>query len=387
MLQWLCAFLAPCFLLLTQTDIDAHIAALKAEDKEGRIKAAKALAKMGPDAEPAIPALVACLNDARPENYDVRVATLCGRALVAIGKPAVPPILKALKSDDVLTFTGAAEAIMFMKTPPDAALDTLFKALEDRSKGGNPGLKPRQRAWVAARVLAKYGPKARPATGDLIEMLHSKNFHEQVAACQALASIGSTAVTAVPKLMDLVTEGVASVRGHAAMALASIGPVEGQDIVAPIVEATKDFSSIVRARALMSLGVLGPEAKSALPQLLEFLRNENYRNRTETAYAVWRITGDPKEPVEVLSELAANLDYELDALAILGKMGPAAAEAAPVLLGMLDAKDPDKRFELVQTLQRIAPGADKVKAALQKLAQSDPDPDVRRVAGRKIQDK
>lgn len=361
-------------------DVDSHIAALKSGDKEKRIAAARTLEKLGPKAVAAIPALVECLDDDRPETYDVRVGTLCARALVAIGKPAIQPVVKALESKDPKMFAGAAQAVMLMQPPPESALEVLFDALAERTEGGNKAAKPRQRGWVAARTLVVYGPKALPATGDLIEMLHSENFHEQIAACDALGGIGPGARRAAPRLVHLVSEGNTSARGKAALALGGIGLVEDVDILPAIEKATRDFSAVVRGRAMMALALLGPKAKPALPTVHKYLRSKSYRNRTEAAYAAWKITGDATEPVEILSELAGNLDTELDALLVLGKMGTAAAEAAPVLLEMLDSEDPDKRFEIVQTLKFIAPARDDVRDKLAELAKSDPDADVRRAA-------
>lgn len=361
-------------------DIDAHVSALKARDMQGRLKAAIALRKLGAKAEPAIPALVACLNDDRGETYEIRVGNRCAEALAAIGKPAVGPVLEALESDSPKMFAGAAQAVMLMQPPPKAALETLFTALADREEKPDKLSKPRNRGWVAAKVLAKFGAAAQPATGDLITMLHSDNFHEQIAAAEALGAIGPTAKRAVPRLMTLVSEGNTSSRGLSAIALAQIGPVEGSDILPPIEKATRDFSAVVRGRAMMALAILGPKAKPALPTVHKYLRDESYRNRTEAAFAAWKITGDAKEPLDVLISLASQLDFELDALLIIGKMGPAAKDAAPTLLKMLDSKDPDKRFELVQTLKMIAAGSKDVQETLKKLATTDPNADVRRAA-------
>jgi HEAT repeat protein len=361
-------------------DIDAHISALKAEDMQGRLKAAIALRKLGAKAEPAIPALVACLNDDRGETFEIRVGNRCAEALAAIGKPAVGPVLKALKSESQEMFAGAAQTVMLMQPPPEAALETLFAALADREEKPDKIAKPRNRAWVAAKVLAKFGAAAQPATGDLITMLHSENFHEQIAASEALGAIGPTAKRAVPRLMTLVAEGNTSSRGLSAIALAQIGPVEGFDILPPIERAARDFSAVVRGRAMMAFSILGPKAKPALPTVHKYLRDKSYRNRAEAAFAAWKITGDAKEPVDVLVSLADELDFELDALLMIGKMGPAAKDAVPTLLEMLETKDPDKRFELVQTLKIIAPGSNEVQKKLKKLATTDPDADVRRAA-------
>ena len=147
-------------LLSWSQSIDEHIEALKGDDYRARIRAAKALEKLGPKAEPAIPALVEGLRDYRGDSIDVRIGTLCGKALLAIGEPGRTAIFKALKSDNTLTFTGAAQALTFMKTPPEEALPVLFDAVRQRSVDTSKGSESRQRGWVATEVLFHYGSKA-----------------------------------------------------------------------------------------------------------------------------------------------------------------------------------------------------------------------------------
>ncbi|HEX5444138.1 MAG TPA: HEAT repeat domain-containing protein [Pirellulales bacterium] len=68
---------------------------LQDPDRDVRAQAARALARMGPRAEPAIPALIAALNDS---DKEVRMGA--ARALGQIGPPAaeaVPDLIQALK--------------------------------------------------------------------------------------------------------------------------------------------------------------------------------------------------------------------------------------------------------------------------------------------------
>lgn len=363
-----------------QADVDEHIAALKDTDLAGRIRAAKALEKLGPKAEPAIPALINGLKDYRGEDINIRVGTLCAKALVAIGKPGHDAILESLKSDNVLVFTGAAQGLTFMKPPPPEALDALFDAVRQRNSDTSKGSPTRQRGWVATEVLANYGKQAQPVEFQFIKMLASDNFREQVSAAKALAAIGPDAHRAVPALIKLTKEGNASARSHAAMTLSIIGPVKDIDIVEPIATLTGDYSAVVRERALESLGRLGPKAKAVLPRVEELLRKKTFNNRIDAAVAVFRISGDAKEPVEVLVELAKTTEVELEAIQALGKVGPAAKASVPELIKMLESKDADKRFEIVQTLKQVAPTNPRVVWKLDRLAKSDPDAAVRRIS-------
>ena len=379
MLQKL-VFLVTSSLLGWPQSVEDHIAALEAEDLKGRLNAARALEKLGSKASPAIAALIEGLSDDRGEDIDIRVGTLCAKALVAIGKPAREPILTALKSEDTKQFTGAAQALMFMNPPPEEALPVLFEAVRQRDFETQKGSRTRQRGWVATEVLIHYREKAKPVEFQFTKMLASDNFRLQISAARALGAIGPTAYRAVPALIKLTEEGNASARSHACLSLSRIGVQKNVDIVKPIEKMTGDYSAVVRERAFESLANLGGDAKAALPTVQELLRKKSFNNRVDAAYAAYRISGDATEPMEVLVELAGVLDFELDALQMLGKMGPAAKECVPALLEMLDAKDPDKRFEIVQTLRRVAVTDRKVIVELTRLARTDPNAEVRRVA-------
>lgn len=366
----------------TTDEVDKHIAALKADDKDGRIKAAKALAKLGPKAEPAIPVLIKALSDSRPDDYNTRVGNLCARALVAIGKPAIDPLMNALELGDVGTFIGAADALQMLPQPPDRGLKVLVKEIRNY-KVPNKKRNNLQRAWVATRVLSAYGPRAAGAVDDIMPMLDDKNFRVQLAACEALASIGGEAGKAVPRLLELLKEGNTSVRGNAALALGAIGSVEGHDVIKPLATSARtEFPVSVRARALAALAVQGEKAKDAIPVVKLLMNSTKYGNRHDAAFAYWRITGDATRPVEVLVERTKSINTELEALAAICKMGPAAVAAAPDLLPQLESKDPDKRFEVAQALILIAGGNPDVQARLKKLAMEDPDEEVRRMAAK-----
>lgn len=75
--------------------VPSLVETLQDPDREVRAQAARALARMGPRAEPAIPALIAALNDS---DKEVRMGA--ARALGQIGPAAaeaVPDLIQALK--------------------------------------------------------------------------------------------------------------------------------------------------------------------------------------------------------------------------------------------------------------------------------------------------
>src|SRR5690349_15987949 len=84
---------------------------LSAPQPDARKEAAESLARFGPAAEPAIPDLLKALKDS---EYPVFRAA--ARALTAIGKPAIPHLIRALGSGNGVPF-GATVALADIGEP------------------------------------------------------------------------------------------------------------------------------------------------------------------------------------------------------------------------------------------------------------------------------
>ena len=126
--------------------VEQWIEALKDKDQEVRYSAARALGKIGPKAEKAVPALVRALKD---KNEYVR--QWAASALGKIGPKA------------------------------EKAVPALTEALKDRW----PGI----RAQDAAVALGKIGPAAEKAVPALTEALKDEKVYVRKAAKEALAKI------------------------------------------------------------------------------------------------------------------------------------------------------------------------------------------------------
>lgn len=77
--------------------IEPLVTTLASDDPEVRARAAQALARMGPTAEPAVPALIQALSDEDP-----RVRQAAARALGQIGpaaRSAVPALIRTLRAE------------------------------------------------------------------------------------------------------------------------------------------------------------------------------------------------------------------------------------------------------------------------------------------------
>lgn len=213
-------------------------------------------------------------------------------------------------------------------------------------------------------------PAAPADTQELVKKLKSPDPETRRLAAKEIGDLGAGAKEAVPALAAALKDGDKFVRRFAAQSLAKIGEpavgardalagvlknpqeqrevqeaaaqalsVAGKKGVAPLADAVKNTAlhSSVRTRAADSLGLIGPEAKDAVPALMEALKAQ---------------------------------DVRLNAATALGKIGPEAKPAAEKLQEMYDKKG-----------ERDRPFKTAVKDALRKI--NGPTPASNKKSGKK----
>ncbi len=130
----------------------------------------------------------------------------------------------------------------------------------------------------------------------------------------------------------------------------------------------------VRAQAAEAIGRMGPEAKTALPQLAERLKDENPLVRVQAALALWRIDRAAIQDVlPVLLAARRDPDDKVRAVAAeaLRPIGPGVRTAMPWLMETLKRTDyvpPQTEQKAVQTLAPF--GLEAVPALLDALESS-----------------
>jgi HEAT repeat protein len=209
--------------LATQHDVPAAAAGLASADPAVRTRAACDLRKMGRDAEPAMPRLVALLDDGSPVDGSV-----CGErtwrfrnvddmtspgeqaasALVAIGTPAYAPLKKALAGPAWIGRRNAAWGLGALHE--SEAVPALIDALKDTDAGVRE-----QVAWA----LGAIGDKR--AVDGLMGALGDAAAGVRKQAAWALGALGDR--RAVPALTKCLKDTDAGVRKQAAWALGAIG--------------------------------------------------------------------------------------------------------------------------------------------------------------------
>jgi HEAT repeat protein len=371
--------------------------------------AADALGQLG---TPAVAPLIAALRDA---NTNVRTAA--ARALGKIGVQALPPLAETLRHPSVMMRLAAVEALANIHTEQsashlltalndreDSVRDKAARALVQVGKTAVPGLLQtlnqlpggavRQRAlWALERLGAepltetyvrpvihgKWKDVAQVGTQDLVTLtaaLKERDKTARATAVQTLANVGDERAVpglmlalldadrdireaathalvkigagAVPLLCEALRQGVKDLRPRAADVL---GYIADAGALAPLRTALADSDPCVRSAAVEALPALKDPA--CVPAVLERLRDPDPRVRFSAVGASWKF-GDPRA-VPVLLELLDDPDRptQTRACQALGDLGD---EACLEPLMTLFRCDRAARLEAALAVAKIKPG-------------------------------
>ncbi len=235
------------------------------------------------------------------------IAGVCAVAACAEeAGPAVDKLILQLGAPEIPVRREAAFQLNRLGTAAKPALAALIKALDDDDK----------QVWsLAISVIAVLGPEAREAIPVLLKSLETRQ------------PAGRRARDARQTLM------------RASYALARIGPAS----IPPLIEALRQEDAGLRAGAARALGLLGAEAREAIPLLVNNL-------------------ADAREPVRDETVMA------------LGLIGP---EAGPALVAALADGDARRRAGAAQALAQIAPPFRDAGAAIEQALGQESDATVR----------
>jgi len=249
------------------------LAALGDTDDEVRAAAAGSLGEIKPDDPDVLPALQKAAAGDRDAAVRVAAITAIGRyGTTAAG--AVPGLIDILKENDASRGSPHEAAVLALKEVGPLCLPALTEALGRKE--------PRTRIG-AMKVLAQFGPAARPAVPDVERRLADEDPLVGLEAVQCL--------WAVERKPD---RAVAGAREHLRTT-----------------EANPRLRGQIRAKAIYVLGEVGPTAGSVAPDLLAILRE------------------DPASQIRMYAAMA------------LGKMGPEPAIVQGLTAAARTDKDPD----------------------------------------------
>lgn len=188
---------------------------------------------------------------------------------------ALPALDAALSGDDSTTALWARHAIARITEQPVRHMPLLIAGLY------NPRIFP----GMAAAALTGFGEIAAPAVPALIKKLSDTHPDNRWSAACALASIGTAADAAVPALITSLSDPDEKVRWYSAWALGEIGPAASPAVPA-LINRLNDFDDDVRGYSARALGKIGSAARESLPALNSLLRDDNGAVREEATAAI-----------------------------------------------------------------------------------------------------
>jgi HEAT repeat protein len=196
---------------------------------------------------------------------------------------------------------------------------------------------------AAAKALAEAGGDAKAAVPALVEALKDKDTYVRRFSAMALGEIGADPKDALPGLKGALSDPRKEVQEAAATAMGKMG----KDAVGPLMAVFTDTNreTEVRRRAVEALGALGPDARAALPTLIDGLRMPNPKDKTKKKGP--NLTG-----------------LRIEAATALGNIASAEDKAAIDTLQALT-----ERMQRDRNLQKAA------REALQKIQTNKPGPD------------
>jgi HEAT repeat protein len=326
-------------------EIASLIQKLKTNDERELDAAMEKLKAIG---EPAIPALIEALRD---KNLLVRRSA--AQVLQGFGTSAIPALVKASKDSDVRVRRRAAA--LLKKIADWNSISSEAKSVSSEAKNVMPQLilllkdSDADVRSSAASVLGRIGAQAKTAGPQLVPLLKDPDAGVRYSAESALNHISIQPKAAVaqliPLLIPLLQDSDTDVRGRAASVVEAIGAkakTAVPQLVPLLVPLLQDSNPYVRSRAASALGNIGAEAKTAVPQLISLLKDSTPYVRSRAADALGRIGAEPKTVVPQLIPLLKDSDPYLRHMAIfaLGRIGTEAKSAVPQLIPLLKDSDP-----------------------------------------------
>lgn len=337
--------------------------------------ACDALASLGVDAAPAVPALIRCLG---VEGVEWSAE----RALEKVGEPAAAPLGKALADPKANVFVrahaarilgrlgkGAAPGLdavlaaagdkdFFVREEASRALGTILleparsvAALSKAVAMPDPGARA-----AAAEALGRFGPEAAPAEAALLRIAGDSDALVRAAAWEALARTGDAPGAVGPVAISALDDDVAEVRVGALKTIGARG-VRAEGLANRVLELSRTGWFMVRRAAAGAFHAAGVPAAEAMPVLGELLLAPDLRAVVDAIDAIgsYGAEGAPAVPALVEDRLLAHPDagIRFATARALGAMGPAAKDALPRLRARVDEPDPAAREAIAAAIRAI----------------------------------
>jgi HEAT repeat protein len=201
----------------------------------------------------------------------------------------------------------------------------------------------------------------------LVEQLSSADPSEARSALDQLRELGEKSVPAIPALIDLLKSPDSRVAVYAATTLESIGPPAAPAAEA-LLETVFNDSPAVRRAAIEALQAIGPDPEK-MESMLERILLEG--NPTVIVPALETFAEFGEAAVPRVRALLRRPDLAYWGVVLAGDIGPAAADAVPELIPLLDSPQHELRIKVLIALGEIGPNSAAAVPAIVQRLESD----------------
>ncbi len=337
-------------------------ALLAAKDSPGQWAAAQSLELAGPDAQAAIPQLLAALKDGVQE---------AATAIVKVdpqGKSSVSGIIEIARGPNINTRMAALKALQELGPAAQPAVAMLQGLLTDK----DPAVRDQ-----ACMALGRIGPGAKSATPAILGLLKIDDSGVRRLVGKTLRQIGPEAVKiASPQLLKTLNDDQSYIRAKALDVAAPMGATK--EMVPAVIKCLGDNSDDLAMEALANGGpnsmdaaarmerrvtdvMMGLKAARALarikPDPATFA--EIYRRRglsdTVRPVVIEVIVKDPAVAGTIVNTAIAKIQKKTSSdfdEQLVAEFGPA---AAPGLAAMLKSPDKNVREKALHIIRRMKP--------------------------------
>jgi HEAT repeat protein len=157
-----------------------------------------------------------------------------------------------------------------------------------------------------------------------------------------------------------------TVIGSSLQTLQKIGKPAG-DSAAEVTALLTHESAALRSAAIAALTSISSDPSVVVPHLVKVLGDDQWEVRRDASVALGKIGPDAKSAVPVLFRMLDSEDDRDAARGALRAIDDADVDAVPVLLEGLESEDRRRRYYAVSLLRKIGPPAKDALPALKKI--------------------
>jgi HEAT repeat protein len=316
-----------------------------------------ALGKVGPDARDAVPAIVLLFKDG-----DVLVRKNAAWSLGDISNDdpdAIRELLSLTRDTDYMVRLASVSSLGAIHSQPDCVVPVFIEMLNTPQVRDTYGL---SRTLVSA--LAEFGPDAKAAIPTLIKMMQRDRRPDHpvdhALVAHALGEIGTGSDEALACLIDMLSKRHIFISAEAAgRALRKLNPDVAREMVPSLITQLEDSERSTHDKlstTVRTLAGLGPLAEAAVPSLTMLLPQDD---TCQIANALGEVGPASSSAVAMLVDCLQSYSihhgYRTPYILALGKIGPGAKEAVPVVTQSLsepDSFDPRLGWSVAEQRER-----------------------------------